>query len=131
MAMCDTESAPNPGPSTLPCTPDSDTNIFDGSDPAAPDYIGKHPGTAFMEMQFYPPGWVPWPLVAGSCDPLKWCAALNIDSLSQNQNTGQIVNASCRAQTGVEYVNFAFITKNGIAHAPASPVNSTLATFNA
>ena len=62
-------------------TPDSDTNIKDGTDPAAPDYIGKHAGTAFMEMQFYPPGWVSWP--AGiSCDATKWCAALNIDSLS-------------------------------------------------
>jgi hypothetical protein len=55
MAMCDTQSAPNPGQS---CTPDSDANIFDGPDPTKPDYIGKHPGTAFMEMQFYPPGWV-------------------------------------------------------------------------
>ena len=44
---------------TLRARPDSDTNIFDGTNPADPDYIGKHPGTAFMELQFYPPGWVP------------------------------------------------------------------------
>jgi hypothetical protein len=53
---------PNPGGSpgrpNIPCTPDSDSNIFDSQDPAAPDYIGNHPGTAFMEVQFYPPGWI-------------------------------------------------------------------------
>ena len=57
MAMCDDQSAPNPGGSlvgaNIPCTPDSDRNIFDGSDPTKTDYIGRHPGTAFMEMQFY------------------------------------------------------------------------------
>ena len=72
------------------CTPDSDTNIFDGSNPAAADYIGKHPGTAFMEMQFYPPGWAPWPVPgASAATPTQWCAALNIDSLSENPNTGR------------------------------------------
>jgi len=30
---------------------------------------------------------------------------------------------------GIEYVNFAFITKNGHSQAPASPVNATEATF--
>src|SRR5512146_590510 len=57
MAMCDNQSAPNPGGSALagpniPCTPDSDTNIYDGATVTAPDYIGKHPGVAYMEMQF-------------------------------------------------------------------------------
>jgi hypothetical protein len=126
MAMCDTQSAPE---FTNQCTPDSDTNIFDNADPTAPDYIGHHPGTAFMEMQFYPPGWVGWPFNAGSCDPVKWCAALNIDSLSQNQNTGQINNSACLSIAGIEPVNFAFITKNGVAQAPANPVDSTIATF--
>jgi hypothetical protein len=55
MAMCDTQSFPE---FTTTCTPDSDTNIFDNADSSAADFIGKHPGTAFMEMQFYPPGWV-------------------------------------------------------------------------
>ena len=128
MAMCDTQSAPNPGSTTLPCTPNSDTNIFDSSDPADPKYIGKHPGTAFMEMQFYPPGWVLWPS-GNSCDATRWCAALNIDSYSQNLNTGQALNDTCANITGVEYVNFAFITKNGVPIAPPNPVESTLATF--
>src|ERR1700732_2687133 len=34
MAMCDTQSAPNPGQA---CPPDSDSNIFDGADPTKPD----------------------------------------------------------------------------------------------
>jgi hypothetical protein len=128
MALCDTQSAPNPGPTALPCIPDSDTNIFDGTNSAAPDYIGKHPGTAFMEMQFYPPGWVLWP-PGNSCDAKRWCAALNIDSLSENMNTGQVLNPTCSSITGVEYVNFAFITKNGVPIGPPNPVQSTLATF--
>ncbi len=81
-----------------------------------------------MEMQFYPPGWVSWP-PGVSCDATKWCAALNIDSLSENMNTGQTLNATCASQVGLEYVNFAFITLNGVPQAPANPVQSTLATF--
>jgi hypothetical protein len=132
MALCDDQSAPNPGGSlvgpNIPCTPDSDRNIFDNSDSTAPDYIGKHPGSAFMEMQFYPPGWVQWP-PGISCDATHWCAALNIDSFSQNQNTGQFNNHACEAAVGDEYVNFAFITKSGVAHAPASPLLATQSTF--
>ncbi len=132
MAMCDDQSAPNPGGSWLgpdiPCAPDSDANIYEDAGTTSAHYIGKHPGTAFMEMQFYPPGWVPWP--AGlSCDPLKWCAALNIDSLSINYNSGKVNNNACLNAAGIEPVNFAFITKNGIAHAPASPLLATLDTY--
>jgi hypothetical protein len=125
MAMCDTQSYPL---AVSTCTPNSDTNIFDNPDSTKPDFIGNHPGTAFMEMQFYPPGWVEWP-PGNSCDPLKWCAALNIDSLSQKPSTGQVLNSTCTQQVGQEYVNFAFITKNGKAQAPANPVEATAATF--
>jgi hypothetical protein len=132
MAICDDQSAPNPGGSSIspnrPCTPDSDKNISDGLDPTKPDYVGKHPGGAFMEMQFYPPGWILWP-PGNSCDGTRWCAALNIDSLSQNFNTGQNQNEACIAAAGLEYVNFAFITKSGVAHAPASPLLATGDTF--
>lgn len=125
MAMCDTQSYPE---FTNTCTPDSDTNIFDNGNPTAPDYIGHHPGAAFMEMQFYPPGWVPW--VAGvSCDPSKWCAALNIDSLSQSLTQNN--NAACLNTAGAEYVNFAFITKNGVSQAPADPTKSFQPPFAA
>ena len=94
MALCDNQSAPEF--THAPCVPDSDTNIFDGTDPAGPDYIGKHPGTAFLEVQFYPPGWAPWP-PGVSCDAKQWCAAMAIFSFLQDQNTGTLNNADCRA----------------------------------
>jgi hypothetical protein len=144
MALCDDQSAPNPGGSSVGpnilCAKNSDSNIYDsancnssGLNCNSTTYIGKHPGTAFMEMQFYPPGWVAWP-PGNSCDPVKWCAALNIDSLSENQNTGL---GGCFGSI-VEYVNFAFITLSGVPHpdpalggapAPANPVQSDTATF--
>jgi hypothetical protein len=125
MAICDTQSYPE---QVSTCPAGSDSNIVD------PAVSPAHPGTAFMEMQFYPPGWVPWPtwavaVGASSCDPTKWCAALNIDSLSENPVNGTTQNPTCASQVGVEYVNFAFITKNGVAQAPANPVDSTLTTF--
>jgi hypothetical protein len=125
MAMCDTQSFPE---QLSTCTPDSDGNIVD------PALSSQHPGTAFTELQFYPPGWVEWPTFAvaigsGSCDPTKWCVALNIDSLSENPVTGQINNTTCLNAAGLEYVNFAFLTKNGVSHAPASPLLATLSTF--
>jgi hypothetical protein len=129
VAMCDDQSSPNPGGSgvgpNIPCTPDSDANIFDSSDPTDSRYIGKHPGTAFMEMQFYPPAWI------DGCTPTQWCSALNIDSLSTNANTGQINNASClsKALGGEEYVNFAFVTLSGTPVGPPSPLQANNATF--
>jgi hypothetical protein len=136
MAMCDDQSAPNPGGSSLAgpqvtCAANSDTNIYTGTTPTASggtNYIGQTPGSAFMEMQFYPPGWVSWPAGA-SCDASHWCAALNIDSLSTNMNTGALNNDACLNQAGEEYVNFAFITRNGVAQAPANPIDATLATY--
>jgi hypothetical protein len=121
MAVCDTQSYPE---QVSTCTPDSDKNIVD------PAISTKHPGTAFMEMQFYPPGWVSWP-AGNSCDATKWCAALNIDSLSINPVTGQSNNANCLAVTGVEPVNFAFMTTSGVPqpNSPPNPVQSTLNTF--
>lgn len=119
MAMCDTQSYPE---LLSTCTPDSDKNIVD------PAISPNHPGTAFMEMQFYPPGWAPWP--AGiSCDATKWCAALNIDSLGLNPVTGKANNATCLGTVGEETVNFAFITLSGKPHAPANPVDATVSTF--
>jgi hypothetical protein len=127
MAMCDDQSAPGPASGNAACKPDSDTNIYNDSNPASPHYIGKHPGSAFMEMQFYPPGWAPWP-AGNSCDATKWCAALNIDSLSIDYNQGVQNNVACLNSAGVEYVNFAFITKNGKPTSPANPTNN--ARFN-
>src|SRR6266480_5443115 len=123
MAMCDTQSYPELLPN---CKPDSDSNIVD------PAISPRHPGVAFMEMQFYPPGWAFFPQAGGiSCDPTKWCAALNIDSLSENPVNGQVLNSTCAAKTGLEYVNFAFITKSGKPQpgSPPNPVNATINTF--
>src|SRR5262249_50755297 len=126
MAMCDNQSAPEF--THAACTPDSDSNIFDSPDPNDPHYLGPHPGRAFMEMQFYPPGWVSWP-PGVSCDKTKWCGALTIDSLSEDQNTGTLNNNDCLARAGLEPVNFAFITHNGKSQAPADPLLSTDTTF--
>ncbi|HEY7282959.1 MAG TPA: hypothetical protein VID47_15340 [Actinomycetota bacterium] len=130
MAMCDDESAPNPDypgsmyPASTHCTPDSDSNIFIGEDPTdASTYMGAHPGTAFMEMQFYPPGWVPWPL-GTSCDATQWCAALNIDSFSQDMNTNAVNNNDCLNSAGLEPVNFAFLTPTGTSETSADPLNN-------
>ena len=117
MAMCDTQSAPHPA-AIHTCAADSDANITSDAN------IANHAGTAFMEMQFYPPGWKLWP-PGNSCDATKWCAALNIDSLSRDYSTGQDLNATCQGTTGLEYVNFAFITKNGVPQGPPNPVEST------
>jgi hypothetical protein len=121
MAMCDTQSYPE---QVKTCPPDSDKNILD------PAVSPKHVGEAYMEMQFYPPGWVPWPawqvaVGASACNPTKWCAALNIDSLSLNPVTGQLNNPTCLAKAGEEYINFAFVTKNGKSTGPANPLDAT------
>ena len=119
MAMCDTQSYPEV---LSTCTPDSDKNIVD------PSISPNHPGTAFTELQFYPPGGVAWP-GGDSCDPTKWCAALNIDNLLQNPITGQSQNTTCQGLVGVETVNFAFVTKSGKPQ-PNSPPNPVQATIN-
>jgi hypothetical protein len=127
MALCDDQSAPNPG---VNCPPDSDKNILTGTDPSKPNYMGNTPGTAFMEMQFYPPGWGPVSCTDanGNTDG-KWCAAMTIDSFMQNSNTGAFNNNACLNAAGVEPVNFAFITKSGNSQGPADPLDQTAATF--
>ena len=117
-------TSPRPSTRTIRARPNSDSNIFDGADPTQPDYIGFHPGTAFLEVQFYPPGWVPW-LEAISCDPTKWCAAVAIFSFNSDQNNGVNNNAACLNSVGVEPANFAFITLSGTPHAPAAPLSQT------
>ncbi|HEY2576122.1 MAG TPA: hypothetical protein VGI74_07415 [Streptosporangiaceae bacterium] len=126
MDMCDSQGSPNPdgtaltGHPTVPCTPDSDSNIFASTNPHSSHYIGLGPGQAFTEMQFYPPGWAAWP-DGNSCTARQWCAALNIDTFSQNLNTGQFNNTACLNTVGPEPVNFEWITKNGKPTAPANP----------
>jgi hypothetical protein len=115
MAMCDTQSYPE---TVNTCTPDSNSNI---TQPGSPN----HAGTAFMELQFYPPGYVQQ-FNGFSCSATQWCVAMNIDSLSLNPVTGQALNATCQAKgplTGEEYVNFAYLTHSGKPQGPPSPIN--------
>jgi hypothetical protein len=75
-----------------------------------------------MELQFYPPGYVQqWN--GFSCSATQWCAALTIDSLSINPVTGQQLNDTCASKVGLEYVNFAFLTRNGRPLGPPNPVD--------
>jgi len=130
MTVCDDQSAPNPGGSTVNgvvlanvlCKADSDANIYDDSSLQSAHYIGRHPGTGFMEMQFYPPN---SPIGCGNAHHShQWCAALNIDSASENQNAGTVNNADCQARYGTEYVNFAFITRSGRPEGASALVGS-------
>jgi hypothetical protein len=123
MDLCESQSYPTPG---HPCTPDSDANIKNGTDPNSPDWMGNHVGTGFLELQFYPPGWVP--LGAGvSCDPTKWCAAMAVFGLSASPTSFN--NDDCLERAGEEWVDYAFVTRNGRPQAPPDPLNQTAATF--
>src|SRR5260370_18028830 len=79
-------------------------------------------------MDVYHPGWMLWP-AGKSCDRTRWCSALNIDSLSVNSNTGQNNNSACLNTAGIEPVNFAFITKDGVPPGPPSPLLQNGSTF--
>src|SRR3954451_6534549 len=134
LTLCDSESAPE---FTKVCEPDTDANDLVGTDPTAPDYIGKHPGNAFMELQFYGPGYVPQ-FEGFGCDATHYCAAMTIDSLTLDQNTGTENNADCDnfILGGEEPINWAYVTRNGVSQAPANPLftgtfdNPNLAAVN-
>jgi hypothetical protein len=115
MAMCD----PNSYPQT-PCTPESDSNAptcFTTSCTTAQ----SGGGSAFMEMQLYPPGNPPF-TDNESCSETQWCAALTIDSLECTTQFATCNNA-CE-----EPANFAFIQRNGLPTGPPAPGDETLAT---
>jgi hypothetical protein len=110
LPICDPNSYPQ-----NPCTPDSDANSGAISDP-------NSAGSAFMELQLYPPGITP--LINGvSCSKTQWCSALNIDSLECTFNFATC-NNNC-----VEPVNFALLTHNGVPGGPASPQLTDASTF--
>ena len=99
-----------------PCIPDSDKN-------APPRFLGDSAtsGSAFLELQFYPPGFSPF-INQISCDLKHWCAALNIDSLECGP--GFVCNPTC-----TEPVNFSFLQRDGIPTGPPGPASQTNATF--
>lgn len=115
MAMCDSNSYPQ-----APCTPNSDSNAPTCFGPNCAG--GQGGGSAFMEMQFYPPGNAPF-VDSESCDNTHWCAALTIDSLECTTGFAQC-NPNCE-----EPVNFAFIQQNGIPTGPPAPQTSEVSTF--
>ena len=104
MALCDPGSFPNG-----PCIPDSDRN-----DPFKA-------GSAFLEMQLYPPGFSPF-ISRISCDLTHWCASLHINSLEVMSN-GEL-NPNC-----TETTNFAFIQRNGIPTGPPGFADLKEASF--
>lgn len=116
MDLCDVNSYPE---AVGTCAPDSDKNI---------QPLATHPGGAFFELQFYPPGWAPAPK-GSSCDALMYCVAIASFSVAEDPIHGTILNDTCAAVTGIEYANYAFVTKSGHPHASPNPVNSTTATF--
>ena len=122
LTLCDSESWPN---FTKTCTPNSDSNaLFRSSNPHSRHFIGKGPGNAFLELQFYSPGWVPQ-FTGFGCSATKWCANMTIDSLSDNANTGVPQNSDClnnHLLVGEEPVNWAYVTKSGKSQAPANPL---------
>jgi hypothetical protein len=120
LTLCDTESAPE---FTKKCAADSDANDLVSPNPRSRDYIGKHPGNAYMELQFYGPGYVPQ-FEGFGCTAHQYCAAMTIDSRTVNQNNGVENSTACNQYIlgGAEPINWAYITKSGQSQAPANPL---------
>ena len=103
------------------CINDSDLNTGLGISPT-------DAGSAFMELQFYAPGFPPFANVSCTNGPhttvsTQWCAALKVDSLECTFGFS-FCNPSC-----TEPVNFAFLTTDGVPVGPPSPQDSNGATF--
>jgi hypothetical protein len=109
LPICDPGSYPQ-----NPCTPDSDSNS--GMD------TPQDAGSAFMELQFYPPGFTPF-VDSTSCSATQWCVALNIDSLECTHGFATC-NNNC-----VEPVNFAYLQTNGVPAGPPSPQLTNVSTL--
>jgi len=109
LPLCDPQSYPQ-----NPCKPDSDSNTGLGAPTDA--------GSAFMELQFYPPGFAPF-ADSVSCNQTLWCAALTIDSLEADFGFANL-NPNCE-----EPVNFAFLQTNGVPAGPPSPQLANGSTF--
>jgi hypothetical protein len=95
MVLCDNDSFPFNA-----CIPNSDANV--------------NPGSAFLELQFYPPG-KPFFFGSGSCPDGQWCAAMTIDEFTNNNRC-------------LEPIGFALIQQDGIPTGPPAPGKQTQAT---
>ncbi|HVS50450.1 MAG TPA: hypothetical protein VHJ99_16310 [Candidatus Dormibacteraeota bacterium] len=108
MILCNPDSYPNV---TKDCADASDSNIT--------PTLATAPGQAFLELQFYPPGWFPT-----SCTATRWCVAMVIWSLAQDPIKGTSLNSTCASKIGgIEYPNLAYLTKSGSPTAPPNPVD--------
>ena len=76
-----------------------------------------------MELQFYGPGYVPQ-FEGFGCTAHQYCAAMTIDSLTLNQNTGVANTSACNNYIlgGAEPINWAYITRNGVSQGAGEPV---------
>ncbi|GAA1555152.1 hypothetical protein GCM10009804_10030 [Kribbella hippodromi] len=111
LPLCDPKSYPQNS-----CTPNSDSNSSAINDPNAA-------GSAFMELQFYPPGFGPF-LDGPSCDAGRWCAALTIDSLACTFGFATC-NNNC-----IEPVNFSYLQTDGVPAGPPSPQLTDVSTLS-
>ena len=113
MIVCNPDSYPNV---TKSCTPDSDSNIKP---------LAQAPGQAFLELQFYPPGWAPT-----SCTAQRWCVAMVLWSLAEDPINGTVLNSTCASQVGgLEYPNLAYLTKSGQPAGPPNPIELDASSF--
>jgi hypothetical protein len=110
MPLCDPASYPQ-----QPCTPDSDANTGLGISPG-------DAGSAFLELQFYPPGF-PNFTNAVSCDRTHWCAA-QVDWSLECTFGFRFCNPRC-----TEVPNFGWLQKDGVPTGPPSPQLADTATF--
>ncbi len=110
LPMCDPNSYPQ-----NPCTADSNSNSGGITD-------SKAAGSAFMELQLYPPGFTPF-IDSESCSTTQWCSALTIDSLECSFNFASC-NLNCE-----EPVNFSFLQTDGVPSGPAAPQDPNINTY--
>jgi hypothetical protein len=110
LPICDPRSYPQ-----LPCKPDSDSNKGGINNP-------YDAGSAFLELQLYPPGFTPF-VDSESCSATQWCAAMTIDSLECTYGF-----ASCNPDCE-EPINFSYLQTNGVPSGPPSPQAADLATM--
>ncbi|MFI5694009.1 hypothetical protein ACIA58_19335 [Kribbella sp. NPDC051586] len=110
LPLCDPKSYP-----LNPCTPTSDANESQTNNPNAA-------GSAFMELQLYPPGFGPF-IDGPSCDASQWCAALTIDSLACTFGFATC-NNNC-----IEPVNFSYLQTDGVPSGPPSPQLTDVSTL--
>ena len=98
MALCDTESSPNPG--TKICVPPATPTSSTASIPRRPTTSAITRVRPLVEVQFYPPGWVPWPAADHQRRlELRRVAVVrghgNLQLAAEDDTAGTLNNADC------------------------------------